>query len=65
MAGEEAGWLGKYFILLFAVIDVWENFVVNMFKMDDRSAEIDPSADVTDGESDTTGYYFNFKNAPS
>ena len=36
----------------------------NMFKMDDRSVEIDPSSDVTDGESDTTGKYFN-KNAPS
>ena len=35
-----------------------------MFKMDDRSVEIDPSSDVTDGESDTTGKYFN-KNAPS
>lgn len=65
VGGEEAGQLGEYFILLFDGIDAWENFVVNMFKMDDRSAEIDPSSDVTDGESDTTGKYFNFKNAPS
>ena len=43
-----------------------ENFrVTSMFKMDDRSVEIDPSSDVTDGESDTTGKYFNFKNASS
>lgn len=38
-----------------------------MLKMDDRSAEIDPSSNVSDGESDTAGRYLgNFKlHAPS
>jgi hypothetical protein len=30
-----------------------------MLKMDGRSAEIDPSSNVTDGESDTTGKDLN------
>ena len=31
-----------------------------MLKMDDRSAEIDPSSNVSDGESDTAGRYLGY-----
>ena len=33
---------------------------VNMLKMDDRSAEIDSSSNVSDGESDATGRYLGY-----
>lgn len=34
---------------------LWEYFVAEMLRMDDRSTEIDPSSNVTDDESDITG----------
>lgn len=47
-------------------VDCLGEFFVNMLKMGDRSAEIDPSSNISDGESDTTGRYFNFRlHAPS
>ena len=47
-------------LLLFARVDYLGEFSVNML-MDDRSAEIDPSSNVSDAESDTTGRYLNLK----
>lgn len=63
--GKQRDGKGKYFIV--SRIPVVRScrlclgeFFVNMLKMDDRSAEIDPSSNVSDGESDTTGRYLGY-----
>ena len=66
LGGEEGAWVSTSFCCSQCDRCLGEYFrVANMLKMDDKSVEIDPSSDVTDGESDTTGKYFNFKNASS